>query len=204
MDIELIIAILGIIVALIIGAWQIYLSHKQNRISVQTVHVKDQKLVDSFAFGYSLIGAVAAADNPALSSQRDTCLHGLKQASEKLDIKTSSIVKHAISIEKFLSDNNDIPLLRDEIRKKYGNKASEAFEMAIWLAVSPLSDDQGRQKAISHAEKLAETIGLDKVQISKLFIEARKISDRLQFASKVPQFLMETMKQLEAIEGKVV
>ena len=131
MDVELIIAILGIIVALIIGAWQIYLSHKQNRILVQTVHVKDQKLVDSFAFGYSLIGAVAAADNPALSSQRDTCLHGLKQASEKLDIKTSSIVKHAISIEKFLSDNNDIPLLRDE--KFVKNMGTKLRKRLKWL-----------------------------------------------------------------------
>ena len=200
MGIELIIAILGIIVAVIIGAWQIFLSYKQK----QTVHAKDQKLVDSFALGYSLIGAIAAVNNPALSAQRDTCLHGLKQASEKLGIKTSSIVKRAISIDGFLSDGKDILLLRDKLRKKYGKKASEAVEVAIWLAVSPLSDDQGREKAISHAEKLAETIGLDKAYISHLFTEARKMSDHLQFASKVPQFLMETMKQLEAIEGKAV
>ena len=173
-------------------------------ILVQMAPTKVPKLVDAFTFGYSLIGAIAAEDNPALASQRELCLRGLELASKKLDIETSSIVKHATSIDSFLSDSEYIPLLRDIIREKYGNKASKAFEMAIWLAVSPLADDQSRLKALSHAEKHAQKIGLDKAYISRLFKEARRISDRLQFASKIPQFLTETLKQLETIQEKVV
>ncbi|MCX5643508.1 MAG: hypothetical protein NTZ17_02310 [Phycisphaerae bacterium] len=200
MAIELIVVILGIVVAMVIGAWQIYLAWKQNRMTMQTSLTKDEKLVDSFALGYSLIGAVAAVDNPSLSSQRSTCLHGLQLASEKLDLNTSTIVKQAVSLDRFLADSESIPSLRAEIRKRYGTRASEAFEMAIWLAVSPLADDQGRRSALTHAEEFAQKIGFDKEYTSRFFRRGRKISDRFQFADEVARFITETLKQLENMQ----
>jgi len=200
MGIELIVAILGIVVALVIGAWQIYLAWKQNRMTMHTSPTKDEKLVDSFAFGYSLIGVVAAAGDPNLSPQRSTCLHGLNQASEKLNIDISTIIKQAFSLDEFLSDSQGIPRLRDEIRKRYGNRASAAFEMGIWLAVSPLADDQGRRSALTHTEELAQRIGFDKEYISRFFRRARKTSDRFQFADEVTRFITETLKQLENMQ----
>lgn len=197
--IKLIVAILGLVISalgLVISAWQIYLAWKRNQLK--------KHLVDSFALGYSLIGAVAAAGDPNLSSQRRACLQGLNQASKKLKIDVSTIIKQAFSLDELLSDSQGIPRLRDEIRKRYGSRASEAFEMAIWLAVSPLADDQGRRSALTHAEELAQKIGFDKEYINGFFGRARKISDRFEFKDEVTRFITETLKQLENMQQRAV
>ena len=203
MGIELTVAILGLLAAIIIGAWQICLTWKQNRMTMHTSLTKDEKLVDSFALGYSLVGAMAAAHDANLSSQRSACLHGLDQASEKLNVDVSTI-KDTVSLEEFLSDSKGIPGLRDEIRERHGSMASAAFEMAIWLAVSPLADNQGRRSALTHAEELAQKIRLDKKYTSRFFKRARRISDRFQFADEVTRFITETLKQLEMKQERVV
>ena len=152
----------------------------------------------SFALGYSLIGAVASANDANLQGQRSTCLRAVLQASGNLCLNAPPILSEAIPIEEFLAGET-IPFLRDEISNRYGERASSAFEMGIWLAVSPLSEQTGRLRALIHVEALAGIVGLDPVYVSRFLNRVRAIPDRFEFATEVTQFTSETVRQLQGL-----
>lgn len=172
--------------------------HGKKALPKSPPSVGTEVLADSFALGYSLIGAVASAGTANLQGQRSICLRGVLQSSGNLGINVPAILSEAIPIEEFLTGET-IPSLRYEISHRYGEKASSAFEMGIWLAVSPLSEHAGRQRALIHVEALAQTVGLDPVYVSKSLHKVRTISDRFEFADEITQFILETVKQLQSL-----
>jgi hypothetical protein len=92
-----------------------------------------------------------------------------------------------------------IPKLRDQIRTRFGESAASAFEMGIWLSVSPMSDEESRRRAIANAEGAAKRTGLEPGRIQDTFSILRTIADRNAFAEQVTRSIQEILKDLTRI-----
>lgn len=158
------------------------------------------KLTPFFSLGYELVGAVVAKStdllSPDLRSKRKAILQGIKYETKIVGINVSAMISKIDSLEKFLT-SGVIPELSKKIQKKYGMKASSAFEMGVFLGMSPLSDEKGRPLALSHAEKQAKKTGLDNIYITDFFRKVEKISDRLEVANEVQRFILDTIERFE-------
>jgi hypothetical protein len=159
-----------------------------------------KRLPDCFALGFSLVGAAAAANQSSLSAQFQLCRRSLEEASKKLGLGMPDIDSPHVSLESILSQSDMIPKLRDQIRTRFGESAASAFEMGIWLSVSPMSDDEeSRRRAIANAEGAAKRTGLESGRIQDTFSILRTIADRNAFAEQVTRSIQEILKDLTRI-----
>ena len=191
-------AIIGglfVIAATLLGIW---LKMKIQNKPHHNNGLPKSSLSNCFALGFSIVGIAATGKESGLSSQRTLCLRSVKESSKKLGIKIPSSLKKPIPLDEFI-DGDTIPSLRNKIRRKYGHRASSAFELGIWLAVSPLSEETGRGTALRCVEDLAPKVGLETEFVTNFVEKARKISDHIEFADEVTRFIMKTLKKIEGI-----
>ncbi len=171
-------------------------------ISSLGIHPIPGILAISFKFGVALagfiFGKIILLKESRAASLVDKFSAGVKEKAGKLSIDVSLLFNKPITPGEI---PNVVDKFAEEIKNRFGDKASSAFLIGVWIIAAMVTQEvEHRQTILPGIKQIAGQIGLDQTYINDSVAKLRKVQDKgEEFSEEVKKFIDETTSRLELL-----